>query len=183
MMVVGVVGLPASGKSEFSTVARKLGIPVVVMGDVIRRSVLDAGMQLTDENLGQMGNRLRDKEGMDAIAARCIPLIESQISPLVVVDGIRGDAEICLFQEHFPDFYLIAISADFPTRLRRLHNRKRSDDSTLEENLIQRDGREQTWGLIRAMEKADCTLENKGDLPLFQEQVRLILIRLCKEAA
>jgi dephospho-CoA kinase len=183
MMVVGVVGLPASGKGEFSLIARELGIPVVVMGDVIRRAVLEAGMKPTDENLGQMGNHLRAEEGMDAIASRCIPLIEEQISPLVVVDGIRGSAEIRLLRDHFSDFYLIAITADFRTRLQRLRMRKRSDDSSLEEDLVLRDTREQAWGLDRALEEADCNLENQGDLAGFQDTVRALLTRLCREAA
>ncbi len=182
MMVLGVVGLPASGKSEFSGVARELGIPVVVMGDVIRQAVFEAGMNPTDENLGQMGNRLRAQEGMDAIASRCIPWIERQTSSLVVVDGIRGHQEVRLFRDHFPDFCLIGIQADFPTRLQRLRGRRRSDDPTLEEDLMQRDAREQAWGLSVALEEADCTLENTGDLESFREEVRQLLRRFCREA-
>ncbi|MDD1679551.1 MAG: flagellar hook-basal body complex protein FliE [Methanomicrobiales archaeon] len=182
MMVAGVVGLPASGKGEFSQVAHELGIPVVVMGDVIRRAVLESGGQPTDENLGQMGNRLRADEGMDAIARRCIPRIEEQTASLVVVDGIRGEAEVRLLRNHFPDFYLIAIQAEFPTRLRRLGNRKRSDDSALEMDLLQRDARERAWGLARALEEADCALENEGDLAAFREKVRVVLSRLREEA-
>jgi dephospho-CoA kinase len=129
-----------------------------------------------------MGNRLRAEDGLDAIAARCIPLIEEQSAPLVVVDGIRGNAEIRLLRDHFSDFYLIAITADFPTRLQRLRIRKRSDDSTLEEDLVERDIREQAWGLDRALEEADCTLENQGDLARFQDSARALLTRLCQEA-
>jgi dephospho-CoA kinase len=182
MMVIGVVGLPASGKGEFSRVAHQMSIPVIVMGDVIRRAVLEAGMQTTDENLGKMGNRLRAEEGMDAIASRCIPLIEKQNSPLVVVDGIRGEAEVLKLRDHFADFCLVGIRADFPTRLQRLRNRKRSDDSSLEADLLQRDSREQVWGLIQALEEADCMLDNEGDLTAFQEKVRALLTRLSREA-
>ncbi|MDD4299556.1 MAG: dephospho-CoA kinase, partial [Methanomicrobium sp.] len=32
MQVIGVVGLPASGKGEFSRIAKEMNIPVVVMG-------------------------------------------------------------------------------------------------------------------------------------------------------
>jgi len=32
LRVIGVVGLPASGKGEFSRIAREMGVPVVVMG-------------------------------------------------------------------------------------------------------------------------------------------------------
>jgi dephospho-CoA kinase len=183
MMVVGVVGLPASGKGEFSHMARELGLPVVVMGDVIRRVVLAAGMPPTDENLGQMGNHLRAVEGMDAIASRCIPQIEEQNAPVVVVDGIRGNAEVRLFRNHFPDFCLVAIHANFQTRIQRLRSRKRPDDSSLEEDLMQRDAREQAWGLAVAMNEADCMLKNEGELALFREKVRTLLVKLCKEAA
>ena len=62
MKVIGVVGLPASGKGEFSRVAREMGIPIVVMGDVIRNEVQAAGLPLTDQNLGSTASRLREEE-------------------------------------------------------------------------------------------------------------------------
>lgn len=183
MKVVGVVGLPASGKGEFSRVAREMGIPVVVMGDQIRQSVLRSGKEPTDENLGGMGNRLREERGMDAIAALCVPVIRQQTSPLVVIDGIRGIAEVRTFRISFPDFYLIGIRASFPIRLQRLRDRKRSDDSCHEEDLIQRDARESAWGLEEALREADCTLPNEEDLASFQVRVKALLTRLRREAS
>ena len=93
MKVIGVVGLPASGKGEFSKIASAMGIPVIVMGDVIRNTVKNAGLEPTDANLGAIANKFRAERGMDAIAHLCIAAIEEQHAPLVVVDGIRGDAE------------------------------------------------------------------------------------------
>jgi dephospho-CoA kinase len=183
MMVVGIVGLPASGKGEFSQIAREMNIPVVVMGDVIRRAVLSSGLDPTDENLGQMGNRLRAEQGMGAIAYLCIPVIEQNAAPLVVLDGIRGDAEVRVLRDHFKDFYLIGIQASFHLRLLRLQTRKRSDDSSLEEDLIQRDARECVWGLEKALSDVDCTLSNEGDLDSFQKRVRSLLLQLRKETS
>ena len=65
---MGVVGFPASGKGEFSKIAQAMGIPVIVMGDVIREEVKKAGLPLTDENLGRTANLLRATGGMDAVA-------------------------------------------------------------------------------------------------------------------
>ena len=90
MKVIGIVGMPASGKGEVSRIARELGIPVVVMGDVIRERVKAAGLPVTDENLGAMSGKLRSELGMDAIARITIPLIEAEAAPVVLVDGIRG---------------------------------------------------------------------------------------------
>ncbi|MBP1928272.1 dephospho-CoA kinase [Methanolinea mesophila] len=182
MKVIGVVGLPASGKGEFSRVAREMGIPIVVMGDVIRNEVQAAGLPLTDQNLGGTATRLREEEGMDAIAKRCIPLIEALDAPLVLVDGIRGETEVRLFRARFPEFYLVGIDAPFSVRLGRLASRGRSDDFISEEELIRRDRREIGWGLGEALIHADYVLDNGDGLEKFADDARALLAELKGEA-
>jgi len=104
MKVLAVVGMPGSGKGEFSAIAREMGIPVVVMGDVIREEVKNQGLPPTDESMGIVARALREKHGMAAIAHVCIPVITRQRADVVLVDGIRGDAEVTLFSETFPEF-------------------------------------------------------------------------------
>lgn len=171
MNVIGVVGLPASGKGEFSKIAAALGIPVVVMGDVIRNAVKKAGLPPTDENLGKMANRLRAERGMDAIAILCVDAVKEQKCPLVLIDGIRGDAEVRVFREHFPGFRLIAIDTQFEKRFARLCERKRSDDVGTEEGLLTRDKRELGWGLGNALKLADIRVNNDGTLEDFTARV------------
>ncbi|MEN6395102.1 MAG: dephospho-CoA kinase [Methanoregula sp.] len=171
MKVIGVVGLPASGKGEFSKIAERLGIPVVVMGDVIRNAVKKAGLPPTDANLGATANRLRAERGMDAIANLCVDEIKEQKSPLVLVDGIRGDAEVRVFRQNFPGFRLIAIETSFEKRLERLCERNRSDDVGSEVGLKTRDEREKAWGLANALKLADIRLNNDGSLEEFTKRV------------
>src|SRR4030042_4591695 len=106
MKVIGVVGMPASGKGEFARIASEMGIPVVVMGDMIRNAVKASGLEPTDTNFGATANRLRAERGMDAIGQLCVPEIERQTAPLVLLAGIRGDAEGELFQKVFTMFAL-----------------------------------------------------------------------------
>ena len=169
--MIGVVGLPASGKGVFSTIAEGLGVPVVVMGDVIRNAVKKAGLPPTDENLGAMANRLRAERGMDAIAYLCVDAINEQGAPLVLVDGIRGDAEVRVFRKQFPEFRLVAIETSFAKRLERLRERKRSDDVGSKEGLLTRDERELGWGLGNALELADIRINNDGTLEDFTKRV------------
>ena len=49
------MGLPGSGKSVASNVARDMGIEVLVMGDVIRQEAARLGLEPTDQNLGESG--------------------------------------------------------------------------------------------------------------------------------
>ncbi len=181
MKVIGVVGLPASGKGEFSKIAADTGIPVIVMGDMIRAEVKKAGLEPTDTNFGATANRLRTEGGMDAIAALCVPEIQKQTTPLVLVDGIRGDAEVRLFRKQFPAFTLISIDSSFEKRLDRIRARGRSDDFVLPESLRTRDEREKTWGLMNALAEADIKIKNEGSLEEFSTAVISVLASLGRD--
>jgi dephospho-CoA kinase len=178
LKVIGVVGLPASGKGEFSRIACDLGIPVIVMGDIIRAEVIRRCLNPTDAETGRVANELRQEEGMDAIARRTIPLVAGLTGPLVIIDGIRGDAEVVLFRQRFPRFVLVGIHAGFASRARRMDARGRADDPRAVEELHRRDERELAWGLGNALASADITLENTGTLEDFAREVRTLLERV-----
>lgn len=175
MKVIGVVGMPASGKGEFSKIAETMDIPVIVMGDMIRNAVKEYGLDATDTNLGEIATRLRKERGMDAIAYLCIPEILRQTAPLVLVDGIRGDDEVRLFRRTFPGFTLICIESSFEDRLARVAARNRSDDFKTAGELRTRDQRELGWGLGKALNQADVQITNNGTLDEFSESVRTLL--------
>jgi dephospho-CoA kinase len=175
MKVIGVVGLPASGKGEFSKIAAAMGIPVIVMGDMIRKAVENGGIDPTDTNLGAMASRLRSQRGMDAIAHLCVPEIQRQTAPLVLIDGIRGDSEVNLFRKTFPGFTLIRIDSSFENRLSRVAARGRSDDFQTAGELHNRDERELGWGLGKALKQADVRVENNGTLDEFSVAVHKLL--------
>ncbi|HUH78464.1 MAG TPA: dephospho-CoA kinase [Methanoregula sp.] len=175
MKVIGVVGLPASGKGEFAHIASGMGIPVVVMGDMIREAVRNAGLEPTDANFGATATRLRAERGMDAIGRLCVPEIQRQDGPLVLIDGIRGDAEVKLFRRVFPQFTLVSIDSSFEHRLERVRARGRSDDFHSAEELRNRDERELGWGLGNALRLADLELGNNGTLDEFSAAVRKLL--------
>lgn len=181
MKVIGVVGLPASGKGEFSKIAAETGIPVIVMGDMIRAAVSQAGLKPTDANFGATANRLRAENGMDAIAALCVPEINSKNTRLVLVDGIRGDAEVRLFRKHFSTFTLVSIDSSFEKRLDRIRARGRSDDFVLPESLHTRDEREMNWGLNKALAEADIKIKNEGSLEEFSTAVISVLASLGRD--
>ncbi len=175
MKVIGVVGYPASGKGEFSQIAAGLGIPVVVMGDIIRRQVSAQGLDLTDENIGATARKLREDFGMDAVAMLTAEEVGKQHTDVVVIDGIRGDAEVRYFRSVFPTFVLVAVEASFPVRLSRMQVRGRSDDTTTAESLKGRDEREESFGLAAAMTLAEVRLVNESTRDVYEAAVRKVL--------
>lgn len=172
MKIIAFVGMPASGKSEASAVARSLNIPVVNMGDVVREETAKCGLPPTDENIGGTGTRLRKEKGPDIIARRCVPKIQALDAKIVVVDGIRNIEEINYFKKQFGnDFRLIAIHAPIEQRFMRVKTRARSDDMSYIGELEKRDEREKSWGLDKAIKIADITLNNTRSLEIFQKEI------------
>ena len=178
MNVIGVVGMPASGKGEFARIAAGTGIPVIVMGDMIRKAVKEAGLEPSDANFGATATRLRAERGMDAIGQLCVPEVERMAASVVLIDGIRGDAEVILFRRVFPRFTLISIDSSFDNRLSRVAARGRSDDFKTAAELKNRDERELGWGLGNALKLADVHLENNGTLDEFSVAVNKLLDKI-----
>jgi dephospho-CoA kinase len=177
LKIIAFVGMPGSGKSAAADVAREMGIPVVVMGDVIREEAARRGLEPTDRNLGNVGNDLRDKEGPDAIATRCLAKIRATGTP-VVVEGIRSRSEVDLFRESSDDFELVEVFVPDEIRLDRIASRGRSDDANdrdLAKAVADRDARELSWGMGEAIRAADLRIENAGGVEEFRGRVREVL--------
>lgn len=179
MNVIGTVGLPGSGKGEAANVAEAAGVPVVVMGDVIREECRDRGLDPAEHH-GRMAGLLREEEGDDAIAARTIPRIREAAddaeAETVLVDGLRSTVELERFREAFGDeFTLVAIHAPFELRAERLGERGRDDSDSDLEALRERDEREIDLGLGETLERADVEIDNTGTLEAFRERVREVL--------
>ena len=159
-LVIGLAGMPGSGKSLVVDTARELGYDIVVMGDVIRQETSKRGLELTPQNVGKVMLQLREEGGNYVIAQKCIPKIEEQASPKVLVDGLRSLYEADIFKEHFAKFSLVAVHASPETRFNRLSNRRRSDDPAEWEVFHERDMRELSVGLGNVIAMAEQMIVN-----------------------
>ncbi|MEW6593229.1 MAG: AAA family ATPase, partial [Candidatus Hadarchaeota archaeon] len=167
LKVVGLVGLQGSGKTEVVKALAEFDAPSVRMGDVVWNELKRRGMKINEKNVAEVANEFRAQDGMGAIAKRCIPLIEEKGKGkrAVIVDGIRGIAEVDEFRKVFgKDFSLIAVWASEDTRHSRIASRVREDDARGIENFRAKDRRELSWGLGEAMALAATKLVNEGPL-------------------
>lgn len=191
MKIIGFVGMPGSGKSVASDVARSMGLKVVVMGDVIRREAAQLGLPPSDENLGSVGNMLRAREGPEAVARRTLEAASGE--RVVVIDGLRSKAEADFFRSNADEFHLVEIVTPAEARIKWIVSRGRPDDPKAgvqdpeivascrdgsrdtAEALERRECRELSWGMYEAMREADLRLQNEGDLDEFRASVRQLL--------
>ena len=176
MRVIGTVGMPGSGKSEAATVAEEAGVPVLIMGDVIRQECRDRGLDPAQHH-GRIAQALREENGPGAIAQRSLPVIEEYLadSDTVLVDGIRSDVEVETFREAFgEEFTLVHVFAPRELRKQRIESRDRPGD-TDGEPLEAREERERGFGMDDAIDLADVRIENTGTLEEFHEAFRDLL--------
>jgi dephospho-CoA kinase len=173
--VIGIVGMPGAGKSVASETAENLGCEMVIMGDVIREEIRSRGLEPTPEIVGKTMLEIRAKEGLNAVAKRCVSKIMSFHSRCIIIDGIRSLDEVTEFKKSFPSFILIAIQASPQIRFERLYKRKRSDAPSNWAVFLERDQRELRVGVEKAIKIANYTITNEGSLQEFKENVASLL--------
>jgi dephospho-CoA kinase len=171
-LVIGLAGMPGSGKSLVVDTARALGYAVVVMGDVVRQETVKRGFELTPQNVGKVMLELRQKEGNFVIAQKCVPKIEEQTSNKVIVDGLRSLYEADIFKEHFFKFSLVAVHASPEIRFNRLSKRHRSDDTAEWKVFNERDMRELNVGLGNVIAMAEQIIVNDNSLEHVKAKVK-----------
>jgi dephospho-CoA kinase len=171
--------MPGSGKEEFVNAAREEGIDVIRMGDVVREFIKEKGLELTDENIGRTANQEREKHGLGIWAERTISYVSGD---LVLIDGIRGDAELDVYKEAFgKNIVVVGIHTSPKIRYERIKKRKRKDATMDWDSFCERDSRELKWGLGNAIAQSDYMIINEGTLEDFKKDAKILLERLVKE--
>ncbi len=162
-VVLAISGMPGAGKGVASEAARRLGLEVLVMGDVIREETERRGLEPTPENVGKVMLQIRKDEGPAVVMKRLVPKIESSKSRFVIVEGIRSEDEIRELRAKF-EVITVGIHASPKTRYQRLLARGRSDDPKTWDTFYERDSRELNVGLCRVIALADVLLLNEGTI-------------------
>jgi len=182
--IVVTVGLPGAGKGTFAEVARSLGIPVIVMGDIVREEAKKRNLEPTSSNLRKVANELREKHGVDVLAKMAVEKIEEKYKNecVVLVDGCRAPQELEVFKRH-ARVVVVSIEAPFEVRAVRIAKRGRSDDvGNVYELLRSRDKSEMELGVGKVMEMANIKLSNVGTLEEFVEKAKSVLEEIVKES-
>jgi len=123
-----------------------------------------------------MATAEREAHGFGIWAERTLPRIHGD---RVVVDGLRGGAELDVFRKAFGEaLVVLAVHASPKTRHERMLLRKRLDDAITIEAVRARDLRELSWGLGEVIATADIMLVNESTLDEFRRQARVALERL-----
>ena len=164
ILIVALTGMPGAGKTTVANFLAQKGIPLLIMGDVVREAAQNDGLEPTSDNLSKLMLRLREKNGPEAIAYLVADKIESMKHEkkefgVVIVDGIRSMAEIHVLKR-VGNVKLLAIHGSTSTRYSHIRERARSDVPSNIGEFDKRDKVEMRVGISDAIALADETISN-----------------------
>lgn len=164
ILIVALTGMPGAGKTTVARYLSQKGIPLLIMGDVVREVAEIDGLEPTSDNLAKLMLRLRKKSGPEAIAHLIVDKIklmkekDKKLS-VVIVDGIRSMAEVQVLRL-IGTVKLLAIHGSTLTRYTHVKERRRSDVPSNIDEFDKRDKIEMEVGISNAIALADESISN-----------------------
>jgi len=180
---IAITGYPGSGKSiAGEKLAYNLNGVNYETGDVVRRGASRHFEQpvedLSSEELGMYSTMRREKDGGDYVIKDVFENLERNPDfprDPAIITGMRDSEVPNQCEEFFDRFLIVWIEADFETRLERLQDRGRQDEGGFtEEDLIERDEREDQWGTGDLYNQRDVTILNDSTLPTFYDRLSAV---------
>jgi dephospho-CoA kinase len=177
--ILGITGMPGSGKGEVSRIAGEMGIQVRSLGDIVRSFYSKEYPEGSPSEIGKFADEERERFGKDIWANRLVDEVDNLLekgSALVLIDGIRSRFEVEVFRNRWgKDFMILCIHSSPERRFLRLIERRREDDPVERESFDRRDIRELGWGLGDVIALSDMVLVNEGSMEDLDQCVRKLL--------
>lgn len=183
-MILGLTGKNASGKGEVAHVLSEGGFHYLSLSDLLREELNTRGLEVTRENLIQVGRQMREQHGAGYLADRALQKIE--VDKHYIVDSIRNPGEVEVLRRS-KNFHLINITALSKVRFERMKARGREGDPQSLNDFEKLESVEATSKNPNAQQLestsalADVELENNGSLDHLREQVKDLVRLLAKK--
>jgi len=184
-MIIGLVGMYASGKDSVAEHLADRGFTHFSLSDMLREELRRRGLDITRENLIEVGNELRSTYGHGVLGKKALENITANKGDFVI-SSIRHPAEAKELMTH-GHFFLVEVRAPIKTRFKRLKKRNREEDPTtladLKENEkleSQKEGPGQQ--LTNTLKLAKYVLTNDSTLKRLQDKTDKLVADLQKIA-
>lgn len=120
--VLGILGMPGSGKSILAGTLAAAGVPIVRLGQFVVDEVMSRGIPRDSAGEAIVRHALREEEGQEVLAKRALSWInEHPQEQFLVVDGVYSPHEDEFFRTNLSHAYFtLAVVCDRETRYQRI---------------------------------------------------------------
>ncbi len=174
-MIIGLTGSIAAGKdTAVDYLCKKQEFKIYTISDAVKREVVKLELEITRENMQNVGNSGREKYGAGYWARHILE--ETNLNENIIINGVRHPGEITEIKK-FPNSCIIAINSPREIRYERMLSRKKSSDPRSYTDFLKVDERDLNEGtelgfrVAECMELADHLIVNDGDLESFYEKI------------
>lgn len=180
MIIIGITGTNGAGKGTIvDYLVKNKGFLHFSSRGVLTEMLKEKALEPSRENLIDMGNELRAKNGPSALAEL---LFEKavQSNQNCIIESIRTLGEIDALRNK-ENFYLLAVDADSKIRYERVVGRGSSTDTMSFEKFIELEKGEMEssdptkQNILACVNKADFVLTNNGNFEELHKQIEEIL--------
>jgi len=177
-LIIGVTGYISSGKDTVAEYLQKKGFFHISLSNILREDLKRLGMEVTRDNLIELGNEIRTKHGGGILAERAMGRMEPDKN--YVVTSIGRVDEIMTLRNH-KNFKLIFVDAPQKKRFEWFVSRKREEEPLTYNQFMKLEKFESKGSNAQHREfdnckkKADIILNNNGTLEELKDKVEKIL--------
>lgn len=172
--IIGLVGHIASGKGKIAQHFNKEHqADVIKYSDILKDILRRLNLENNRQNLQKLSTALRNSFGNDILAETLIKDIKKSKSKIIIIDGVRRQADISIFDNH-KNFKLVAVKTSAKTRYQRITQRtEKDDDQDKTFNQFQKDQqREPEKEIDKMINSANYTLNNNNTLEALNRQIK-----------
>ncbi len=178
--VIILTGMPGSGKSTAAEEFLKLNIPVIGMGDAVRREMRRRGIDISNRSIRLFSKRMTGKYGnkyvINLVKKELIEVFKS--NNMAVLDGSRRISEVEEVRKegHMP--IILGIIADKHTRFERIINRKNESDFSSYSEFEWREKLELSYGVAEVIATSDYYIYNSKSKKKFVSDIKSFLSKV-----
>ncbi len=179
-MIIALVGMCGSGKSEASDYLRKQGVEGVYFGELTMEKICEAGQIINPENERKIREEIRREHGMGGYATLAMPKINKILEKgnSFYIDGLYSTEEYEILDKKFPEkVFLIEIYTDKDIRYRRLGKRPHRP-------LTPEQCRARDWAEVKNLNKggpialSDYKINNNGEMQELHRNLDKVLKKI-----
>ena len=178
--VIILTGMPGSGKSTAALEFQKLNVPVIGMGDAVRKEMRRRGIEINNRSIRLFSKRMTKEHGNKYV----IGLVKKELlevfktANIAVLDGSRRMSEVEEVEKEGYKPIILGIIADKQVRFKRIVKRKNESDFSSYSEFEWREKLELSYGIAEVIASADYYIDNMGSKQKFLNDIKKFLSKV-----